>query len=129
MISYVHTAYLNASPDPRTPYYPPPANVTFLTYHSVYAYSAWTLWLAYGIALFLSAIAVGLGYLAIFATGLSYSSSFSTVLRMTSHARLYVSISSQDAVGSDPLPRHLASATIAFEQRELKVGREVAVLT
>ncbi|KAG9596387.1 hypothetical protein KCU77_g8066, partial [Aureobasidium melanogenum] len=45
-------------PDPATPYYPQPVNVTTITYHSQYAYSAAMLWLAYGTAILIATITV-----------------------------------------------------------------------
>ncbi|KAG9667276.1 hypothetical protein KCU95_g17964, partial [Aureobasidium melanogenum] len=102
-------------PDPATPYYPPPVNVTTITYHSQYACSAAMLWLAYGTALLIASVIVALGCFAILSTSLSYSSSFSTILRTTSHASVSARISSRDAIGQDPLPKHLAEATITFE--------------
>ncbi|KAH0170274.1 hypothetical protein KCU67_g2704, partial [Aureobasidium melanogenum] len=101
-------------PDPKTPFFPPPVNVTTIVYHNLYAYSAAMLWLAYGSALLIATVTVVAGSLAIFSSGVSYSSSFSTVLRTTSHAVVSTKISREDAVGQDPLPKHLAEATITF---------------
>jgi hypothetical protein len=56
-----------------------------------------------------------MGCVAIFSTGISYSASFSTILRTTSHAFVSTKISRDDAIGQDPLPEHLAEATIAFD--------------
>ncbi|KAG9853152.1 alcohol oxidase, partial [Aureobasidium melanogenum] len=101
-------------PDAATPYYPPSVNVTTVTFHTQYAYSAATLWLAYGTAILIATTTVVIACLAIFSSGLSYSSSFSTVLRTSSHASVSTKISREDAVGQDPLPKHLAEATITF---------------
>ncbi|KAG9517638.1 hypothetical protein KCV07_g5995, partial [Aureobasidium melanogenum] len=101
-------------PDPKTPFFPPPVNVTTVVYHNLYAYSAAMLWLAYGSALLIAIVTVVAGSLAIFSSGVSYSSSFSTVLRTTSHAVVSTKISREDAVGQDPLPKHLVEATITF---------------
>ncbi|KAI5194538.1 hypothetical protein E4T39_08616 [Aureobasidium subglaciale] len=103
-------------PDPATPYYPPPVNVTSITYQNLYAYSAMMLWLSYGVALFLATITVVVGSMAIFSSGFSYSSTFSTVLRTTSHATISSDISRNDATGQDPLPEHLCKATISFDR-------------
>lgn len=73
------------------------------------------LWLAYGTALLIASVIVALGCFAILSSDLSYSSSFSTILRTTSHASVSARISSRDAIGQDPLPKHLAEATITFE--------------
>lgn len=113
-------------PDPATPYYPPPVNVTFVTYHNIYSYSVVTLWLAYGAAILLATITIAFVYGAIYSGDLSYSSSFSTVLRTTSHASVSETITRTDAIGQDPLPKHLAMATITFEDDEQ--GKEMDVL-
>ncbi|KAI4734692.1 hypothetical protein E4T50_14767 [Aureobasidium sp. EXF-12298] len=105
-------------PDPRTPFFPPPVNVTTTVYRNVYAYSAAVLLLAYGTALLIAIVTVVAGSLAIFSSGVSYSSSFSTVLRTTSHALVSTEISRDDASGQDPLPKHLAQATIRFDHDE-----------
>lgn len=63
-----------------------------------------------------------MGCVSIFSSGISYSSSFSTVLRTTSHALVSTKISRDDAVGQDPLPEHLAEATIAFDNDDQRVG-------
>ena len=66
----------------------------------------------------LALITVAAGCLAIFSSGISYSTSFSTVLRTTSHAHVSTTISKDDAIGQDPLPKHLAKATIDFRDQE-----------
>jgi hypothetical protein len=100
-------------------------NVTTITYQNLYAYSVALLWFAYGTAVLITSITVVMGCVAIFSTGISYSSSFSTVLRTTSHAFVSTRISRDDAIGQDPLPKHLADATIAFDnddQRDEEPG-------
>ncbi|KAI5199164.1 hypothetical protein AUEXF2481DRAFT_31775 [Aureobasidium subglaciale EXF-2481] len=113
-------------PDPATPYYPPPVNVTSITYQNLYAYSATMLWLSYGVALFLALITVIVGSMAIFSSGFSYSSSFSTVLRTASHAAISTDISRNDATGQDPLPEHLCKATILFDRINQQGGESAA---
>jgi len=90
-------------------------NVTTITYHNLYVYSASILWLAYGIAFLIATITVVAGCVAIFSSDVSYSSSFSTVLRTTSHAYVSKKISKEHAMGQDPLPKYLAEATITFD--------------
>ncbi|KAG9747558.1 hypothetical protein KCU73_g7317, partial [Aureobasidium melanogenum] len=102
-------------PDPATPYHAPPVNVTTITYRNLYAYSAAMLWLAYGTALLVATVTIAMGCVAIYSSGLSYSASFSTILRASSHAFVSATISKDDAVGQDPLPKHLAEATITFD--------------
>lgn len=112
-------------PDPATPYFPSSVNVTILTYLNQYAYSAATLWLAYGTAILIAFSTVVLGCLAIFSSGLSYSSSFSTVFRISSHAFVSTRISREDAVGQDPLPKHLAEATVSFGRSDADEGESL----
>jgi len=89
--------------------------VTFIDYYNVYEYSLYTLWLSYGVAILLAVIPIASGYLAIASTGLSYSMAFSTFMRTIRFARTSTPIEIQDAVGEDPLPKHLKRATISFE--------------
>jgi hypothetical protein len=63
-----------------------------------------------------------MGCVSIFSSGISYSSSFSTVLRTTSHAFVSTEISRADAIGQDPLPKHLMDATIAFDNNDQRDG-------
>ncbi|KAI4854288.1 hypothetical protein E4T45_04020 [Aureobasidium sp. EXF-8846] len=113
---------ISLRPDSATPYFPPPVNVTTITYQNFYAYSAALLWLAYGTAILIATITAVMGCVSIFSSGISYSSSFSTILRTTSHAFVSTKISKDDAVGQDPLPEHLAEATIAFDNDDQRVG-------
>jgi hypothetical protein len=103
--------------DPSTPYPQSPVNVTVVTFQNKYAYSALTLWLAYGVALIFAGVIATLGCIAIFSDDISYEQSFSTILRTTSHAKISTTISSADALGQNPLPERLAKATITFGGR------------
>lgn len=102
---------------------PPPTNVTFIDYSSYYTYSPVILLLSYGIAILFGIIPVILGFMAIADTKLSYSMSFSSTARAVSHALVSTTITSQDAVGQDPLPKHLGYAIIVFEDRWRKEAK------
>ena len=90
----------------------PRANVTTTSVHNIYVYSWYKLWLAYGIAILLTAVAVAQGLLAIFSSGASYSNNFSTVMRSTWSAKLIVDASEVGDDCRDPLPDYLAKATL-----------------
>ncbi|KAK6386625.1 hypothetical protein LTR65_008824 [Meristemomyces frigidus] len=89
----------------------PRTMVTEITFHNVYAYSRSQLWLAYGLAILCTAIAVVLGFCAILSNGASYSNNFSTIVRSARNAELSVDVKPDDT-GRDPLPRGLAQAVV-----------------
>ena len=95
-------------------------NVTTVVPKNVYVYSSDKLWLAYGIAIFLTAITVAQGLFVIFSSGASYSNNFSTVMRSTWSAKLSVDYSEARDDCRDPLPGFIAKATV-----ELPAARRV----
>jgi hypothetical protein len=103
-------------PDYRTPYAPPRlTNVTFTTNENVYVYDRGTLWTAYGLATFFSALATIWGLLLMLWTGIPYSFSFSTVVRAARTADMSIHVSTEEGEGDEPLPRNLAEANIVFQ--------------
>ncbi|KAK5121202.1 hypothetical protein LTR85_005686 [Meristemomyces frigidus] len=90
------------------------ALVTTVTSHNIYIYSMYKLWLAYGIAILLTSLAVTQGLLAIHSNGASYSMSFSTIMRSTWIAELSVNALEQDRECKHPLPQDLAKATMSL---------------
>jgi hypothetical protein len=88
--------------------------VRFTRSESVYSYAATTLWIAYGIAILITALAVSMALMTIIDGNASYSRDFSTIMRMTSGAKLSATITEEDAAGHDPLPARLANAMISF---------------
>jgi hypothetical protein len=85
-----------------------------MTYRNIYVYSPLKLWLAYGLALVFATGAVAAGLLITHRNQASYSNNFSTVLRVSRNAKLNTEFSGRDYSGADPLPSHLATATIEF---------------
>lgn len=85
-------------------------NVTFTSYHNVYAYNRHTLWIAYGIAIGFTLIAVAIGTLALLSNGSAYSNNFSTVLRVKK--TMGEEILENEGDGSEPLPKRLAKARV-----------------
>ena len=79
------------------------------TYQSVYSYNKVTLWIAYGLSIFFSALAAIAGIVAIILSGASYSNEFSTIVRVTKTGDLDVEIGDRksDGFGRDPLPGYL----------------------
>jgi hypothetical protein len=92
----------------------PRANVTTTSFHNIYVYSWYNLWLVYGIAILFTAVAVAQGLLAIFSGGASYSNNFSTVMRSSWNAKLSVDVSEVGDDCQDPLPDYLAKATVSL---------------
>jgi hypothetical protein len=113
---FLHRTFLLTlyRPNSSSPFAPPPVNVTFNTNHNVYSYSAMTLWLSYGIAILTTAFAVVIGLCCIWTARASWSDGFSTVMRTTRGADLSVHLADDDRDGTNPMPKHLASATISF---------------
>ena len=93
---------------------PSPATVTFQKIQNIYVYAAWKLWLAYGIVIALTAIAVIVGLLAMYENGATYSNDFSTIFRVAKGAEVDVMIKAEDLDGKDPLPKYLADARISL---------------
>ncbi|QIW99936.1 hypothetical protein AMS68_005454 [Peltaster fructicola] len=103
--------------DPRFQTGPIPTNVTTIAFHNVYEYDKLTLWLAYSLAVALTALASILGILTMIAMDAAYDSSFSTILRAGTAAHLTERMTAIDGSGKAPLPKHLASAKLLFNDR------------
>jgi hypothetical protein len=80
----------------------------------VYDYDAATLWLAYGIAILFTLLAVAIGFYAIVANGASFTNDFSTIVRVTKSAELSVEIEEEDGAGKNPLPKYLEKARLGI---------------
>ena len=89
-----------------------PTNVTLFTYPNIYVYSWGRLALAYGLAIFFTALAVLLGGLALLASNESYNYTFSTIMRVTRQKIIDNIIRQEDTNGEDPLPKHIAKTCI-----------------
>ena len=102
------------------------SNATVEVFHwssvIIYKYTAWHLWLAYGIGLLAAALIVFLGFAAISANGASYSTKFSTYLRTAPLSIIIDEVLSDDKdTGGDPLPRDVARRMMM-----LRCGSEIA---
>jgi hypothetical protein len=80
----------------------------------VYEYSGHRLWLAYGLAIAISALIVIAGLIVMYLSSAAYNSSFSTILRLGRGAHLSQEIIDGDHDGKAPLPKYLEMATISF---------------
>lgn len=93
------------------------ANVTFQLYDDIYIYDARTLWFAYGIAIFFTAVIVVIGCTAMWLNGVAYESSFSTVLRAS---WIYITGTAEDGGGPEvddgsmPKPAYLTNAIVVM---------------
>lgn len=79
-----------------------------ITFPNIYVYSAFKLWIAYGIAILSTMIASLIGLIAIISSGASFSNNFSSVMRSAWNAELNVDVRLEDANSRDPLPEYLA---------------------
>ncbi|RFU27250.1 hypothetical protein B7463_g9088, partial [Scytalidium lignicola] len=111
-VSLMNSALLQ--PNRSSPYAPPATEVTLPVFQNVFVYSAWKLWVAYGISILLSMTGVIIGLSAMFSNGASYNNYFSTVLRTSKHAKINTAIHPVDATGREPLPKYLAKAGVLF---------------
>lgn len=84
------------------------------SYHDIYTYSASILWTAYGIAIGVTLIGVCFGIIAHFINHGSYTTKYSTILRTTQRASISTNLHVDDCDGKNPLPKHLAKATVLF---------------
>ncbi|KAK5740520.1 hypothetical protein LTR17_004557 [Elasticomyces elasticus] len=87
-------------------------SVTVEMYRNVYAYDPVTLWIAYGLSILFTALAVLAGTIALIQNGASYSNYFSTVLRVSRTTELDVQVAGRDGPGHDPLPAYLQHARL-----------------
>ena len=103
-------------PNYSSPYAPAEkSEVTFNTFHNVYIYSASTLWVAYGLAIFLTLIALGLGIWSMILNDGTFTNDFSTILRTSRAAELSDELRDEDRDGRQPLPKRLARARIRID--------------
>lgn len=86
------------------------SDVTFNLFHNVYIYSAPTLWGAYGVAIFLTLIALTLGFWSLLLNQGSFTNDFSTVLRTSWAGHLDEEVRIGDRDGRQPLPNYLSNA-------------------
>lgn len=99
--------------------------VTKITYHNVYIYTKYKLWIAYGLAIACASTAVAIGLYVIFSTRASYSGDFSTFLRVARGAALSNEVDSKDADGRDPLPGYLKKSSIAVSsERQIQSAED-----
>jgi hypothetical protein len=115
------------------------SNATVEVFHwssvIIYKYTAWHLWLAYGVGLLAAALIVFLGFAAISANGASYSTKFSTYLRTAPLSIIDEVLSDDKDTGGDPLPRDVARRMMMLrcgsdiEGTEMKGAKYVSVPT
>jgi hypothetical protein len=80
-----------SSTDEKLSYYTSPpklTNVTISTATARYTYDGFSLWLAYGLAIFFSALGLVVGNLALFFSKVVYDKSFSSLVRATRNPEL-----------------------------------------
>ncbi|KAI0145594.1 hypothetical protein GGR57DRAFT_506788 [Xylariaceae sp. FL1272] len=82
-------------------------NVTSFSYESRYTYSASILWVAYGLAIGITAISITTGCVAATLARGGYSDKFSTILRVAHNIRLSDDMEISETSGKNHLPRRL----------------------
>jgi hypothetical protein len=105
------------------------ANVTTSIVQNIYVYSSGRLWLAYGVAILLTAVTCIPALLAMYSAGASYTTNFSTILRATLSGKLDVDTNEINSRHSDLLPDELADAhlleTIDMDQPDIPEEVEI----
>ena len=105
--------YFLSRPNYSSPFAPPElANVSLTTSQNIYLYDKTTLWIAYGLSMLFTALAVLIGMVAMLSNGESYSNSFSSIVRVARTADLSAEVRGKDGSGSDPLPPYLKEARL-----------------
>ncbi|KAH7120573.1 hypothetical protein EDB81DRAFT_952453 [Dactylonectria macrodidyma] len=121
-ISLMNEAVLN--PNYTSPYAPPNVNVEKWTSQSVYDYSASTLWITYGIAIFFTVVSVLVGTIVVISSQSAYTSQFSTFLRVSQNVHLHETVAPQDKSGRDPLPTYLQRMLVGFPREGEEFGQK-----
>ena len=110
-ISLLAEEYLQANYS--SPYAPARmTKVTYNTYHNVYIYSAITLWVAYGLAILFTLVALMLGMVSLALNKGSFKNDFSTVLRNTRMVAMTEELHHDEVDGRQPVPKRLAGARV-----------------
>lgn len=108
-ISLLTESYLQ--PNYSSPYAPAElTQVTFNRYHNVYIYSASTLWVAYGLAILFTVVALGLGLTSMVRSNASFANNFSTVVVTSRTAPMTDEVRQSEGDGRQPLSKRLAEA-------------------
>lgn len=92
----------------------PPVAVTLPSLEFVSVYSAWKLWLAYGIAISITFVVAAAGAGMMWVSQACYSDNFSTVFRVAQDAHVNVQMQSADLSGCNSLPNHLTEAQVSL---------------
>lgn len=88
--------------------------------HNIYVYAKRTLWLAYGLAIAFTILAVAAGIVALVMNGASFRNSFSTIVRVSRVAMLSEEVTESDGDGTEPLPKHLAESRLLMRRQQEK---------
>lgn len=71
--------------------------------------------ITYGTTILLASVCLAVGLAAMYNNGVAYTNNFSTILRITRDKAFDKLIEDdEDRAGADPLPMHIADATIGF---------------
>jgi hypothetical protein len=90
-------------------------NATALNFQNALFYAPRTLIITYGATILLASVCLAVGVAAMYNNGVAYTNNFSTILRITRDAAFDRLIEDdEDRAGADPLPTHIADATIGF---------------
>jgi hypothetical protein len=101
--------------------------VTTTDVHNIYIYAERTLWLAYGIAIAFTFLAVCAGTIALLLNGASFTNDFSTIVRVGRVATLSEEVTESDGDGTGSLPEHLKNSKLLMVREQMKSGQSRGV--
>lgn len=97
-------------------------DVTFNVVGNVYSYDSDKLWLAYGIAVGASLLAIIIGHIAIMRAGASFTADFSTITRIAKNADITADMQENRLPGKYPLPKQMSTAKLCVRTPSLTEG-------
>jgi hypothetical protein len=79
----------------------------------VYSYNAQNLWLAYGVAIFVTLFSLVVGFYAMYSNGVSYRTSFSAIMATTRN-RVLDDVMVGSSLGADPMREDVMQTRLRF---------------
>jgi hypothetical protein len=91
----------------------------------IYKYTAWHLWLTYGVGLLAAALIVSLGFAATSINGATYITKFSTYLRTAPLSTIDEVLVEGKDTKADPLPRDVARGMVMLRSGSAVAGMDM----
>jgi hypothetical protein len=88
--------------------------ITSSRFVNKYTYNAYSLWLAYGLALAGEVTCLTIGFFALYSNRVAFTNGFSTILRATRNKELGQLVAGDEFNGADPVPEDMLDAMISY---------------